>query len=489
MRRPAAWLWIALAALAVASPSGAQVFEPRIVNGLPTHDFPTTGALLQGSDPNTADSLCSGTLIGCNTFLTAAHCVCAASGALCQPPLAPNPNDYKVFLQHAGLFSVSSISVRSDFLFPVGDVAIVKLATPVVGVAPSKINKTQAPSFGTDGTIAGFGRSSGTVYDYGLKRYGAITTSACPLLVSPTTSVCWTFEAPIGAPGTDSNTCSADSGGPLFVDFGAGPLVAGITSGGTGSNCLATDQSYDANVYTYRNWITQVGGADLDNASCGALPQVGSAGVQVNGVQGTVSSTSPEGRSTFTVPAETALLRVAMNAHDDGIANFNLYVKQGSAPTTTSFDCARTGAGQFGFCEFASPAAGTWHVLVQRVTGTGSYQVTASAFAHGQLTVDLSTGTTSVAPGSTIPLSIVLANQTGANQSFAWLASMVRPDGSQTQLIPISGMSLADGGSFAPQITLPIPANAPLGMWGVGALLWQPGVGVVDQAFVSFRVK
>jgi hypothetical protein len=178
-----------------------------------------------------------------------------------------------------------------------------------------------------------------------------------------------------------------------------------------------------------------------------------------------------------------------MNAHDDGIANFDLFVKRGSAPTTTSYDCARRGSGQFGACEFPSPAAGTWHVLVQRVSGTGSYQVTASAFAHGGLSVDLTTGAPSVAPGGTLPLTISLANQTGATQSFAWLVSMVRPDGNQTALIPISGITLPSGGSFAPLVNLPVPPAAPLGTWGVGALLWQPGVGVVDRAFVSCQVK
>jgi hypothetical protein len=486
VRHVSAWLWIAFAALAAASPAGAQSLEPRIVNGLPAQQFPTTGALLAGTDPNTAESHCSGTLISCDTFLTAAHCVC---GALCQPPNEPDPNDYKVFLQHAGLFSVSSISVRPDFLFPVGDVAIVKLATPVVGVVPSRINDTRAPVFGTSGTIAGFGRSSGNVFDYGLKRYGAVTTGACPLFVSPTTSLCWTFEAPVAAPGTDSNTCSADSGGPLFVDFGAGPRVAGITSGGTRADCLATDQSYDANVYTYRNWIASVGGADLGSASCGALPQVGSAGVQVNGVQGTVSSSSPEVRSTFAVPADTALLRVAINAHDDGIANFDLYVKQGTAPTLTSYDCARTGAGQFGSCEWTAPAAGTWHVLVQRVSGTGAYQVTASVFEHGLLSVDLATGLPAVAPGGVLPLSISLANQTGAAQSFVWFVALVLPGGTLIPLVPVSAGSLGSGGSFTPLLNLPLPTTAPVGTWGVGALLWQQGVGVVDQAFVSFAVR
>ena len=65
----------------------------------------------------------------------------------------------------------------------------------------------------------------------------------------------------------------------------------------------------------------------------------------------------------------------------------------------------------------------------------------------------------------------------------------MRPDGSQTPLIPATGMSLPSGGSFAPRLDLPLPIAAPLGTWGVGALLWQPGMGVVDQAFVTFQVK
>ena len=104
--------------------ANAQLLEPRIVNGLPTEAFPTTGALLRGTSPDTAVSWCSGTLVGCNTFLTAAHCVCAANGSQCQPPNAPNPGDYQFYLQHAGIFSVSSISVRSDYAFPVADLAV-----------------------------------------------------------------------------------------------------------------------------------------------------------------------------------------------------------------------------------------------------------------------------------------------------------------------------------------------------------------------------
>ena len=49
--------------------------ERRIVNGIATFRFEAAGALLRGGDPKTAKAWCSGTLVGCDRFLTAAHCV------------------------------------------------------------------------------------------------------------------------------------------------------------------------------------------------------------------------------------------------------------------------------------------------------------------------------------------------------------------------------------------------------------------------------
>ncbi len=223
---------------------------PRIVNGTLTAEDPSTGALLSPGNPASGGLLCSGTLIGCETFLTAAHCVCDTIGLGCQGVNAPDPSDYVVFLQHAGFFSVASISVHPDFDFPVADVAVLKLATPVTGVAPAPINVARDPAAGTTGTIVGFGRTAGA-FDYGIKRRGVVELAPCTDGISGTTSVCWDFLDPIGLPGEDSNTCNGDSGGPLFVDYGCGSTVAGITSGGTSATCDATDHSYDANVYNY----------------------------------------------------------------------------------------------------------------------------------------------------------------------------------------------------------------------------------------------
>ena len=43
-------------------------------------------------------------------------------------------------------------------------------------------------------------------------------------------------------------------------------------------------------------------------------------------------------------------------------------------------DCAARGTNQFGFCSFDAPAAGVWHVLVDRYRGDGLWQTTATLY-------------------------------------------------------------------------------------------------------------
>jgi len=382
--RPRRLVVAGLALAALLLPGGipsraASDGDPRIVNGLTTHDFPTTGALLYGGGApialSNASSWCSGTLIGCSTFLTAAHCVEDDA----------NPAAYWVFLQHSGLHAVTSVTKHPNYTsagFPAWDVAVLKLAAPVTGIDPTAL-ATTSPPLGTTGTIAGYGQTSGSAGDYGIKRYGDVSTVDCTGGVPPLGNadlVCWRYTSPIGPPGDDSNTCNGDSGGPLFVQSGGTEVVAGITSGGTSSTCLATDFSYDTNVFTHRSWILGRLAGD-STATCGGLPAVGTSSVVVTGFDGPLTSSSSSAMRTVTVPEAADRLRVSFKGDD--LVDADLYVKQGATVSTTLYDCRVVGASSVGACEFPQPATGTWSILVRRNAGAGSYQVTATVFGSG----------------------------------------------------------------------------------------------------------
>ncbi|MFN2427055.1 MAG: trypsin-like serine protease [Candidatus Binatia bacterium] len=249
--------------------------EERVTNGVLSQDRPTTGALLL-SFGNNHQAICSGTLIGCETFLTAAHCVCEGSPfAFCG---IPNPAEYSVYLQDIGIVGVSAIDVDPTYSFTnQGDVAVLTLSSPVSGVAPTPINTLMRPPFGTSAEIAGYGITRGGADDSGMLRRGLAETSACTD-ADPDSHVCWAFTSPLGVPGLDSNSCNGDSGGPLFADLGDGISVVGITSGGTATDCLPEDASYDSDVFVHAAYIDGVAGADLLNTSCGSIAQVGEIG-------------------------------------------------------------------------------------------------------------------------------------------------------------------------------------------------------------------
>ena len=284
-RRLALRILLGLALVAQTHAAGAANVEggpPRIVNGLPTQTHPTVGALLWKSGSDTYRMVCSGTLVGCGTFLTASHCVCdGPTSARCG---TPDPGRYAVFLQHVGIVDVSAVVPNPDFFFyKRGDVAVLTLAQPTTGVRPSRINTVRQAPFGTTGEIVGYGITQGFTTDYGLLRRGLVETAACASSnVDPTEHVCWNFNSPLSAPGYDSNTCNGDSGGPLFADLGGGESVVGVTSGGAATSCLPADSSFDADVFANRAFIQATAGADLSTASCGAISQVGDPGTLVS---------------------------------------------------------------------------------------------------------------------------------------------------------------------------------------------------------------
>jgi hypothetical protein len=346
----------------------------RIVNGLTTFKYPTTGALLRGVNAQSAKMHCSGVLIACDKFLTAAHCV----------ENSPKPALHWVYFQHAGIHSVANVIWPEDYPEKAdqADIALITLVTPVSGLSPMRINDLVSDvPFGYRATIAGFGRTGGTpkggpVEDYGVKRIGFVETDKCPSTLEPEYHICWRFDSLFQKDGLlGSNTCNADSGGPLIDEMGS-PILLGLTTAGARRNCGLRDHSWDVNVYRWRKWLAARGIGSFNPGTCGD-----SASVDVD--RHVVGETRRLGSETTSIEyvietsPNTQRLMVAINGEDDGTGanDFDLFVSDPLGQGSPKHVCVRNGAGQFAFCSLDDPRPGPWQIKVQRKRGEGLVQV------------------------------------------------------------------------------------------------------------------
>lgn len=352
--------------------TGTGEADARIVNGVLTARYPSVGAVLKTQEGKLG-AWCTGTLIGCRTVLTAHHCV----------EDDPTPGPYRVFFHHAGIFKVTKVDRFQPYDFPDGDLAILTLDKDVTGVRPTAIYTGGPIADGTYGRIVGFGRTGGTAYDYGLKRVGTVSTASCE---DDLRLVCWNYDAPVGLPGENSNTCNADSGGPLLIVSGSARVLAGVTSGGTRSSCLAGDHAYDVDVRQFADWIRGVAGTDLDGSACSTLPRIGAPKSRY--FSKSVRLSAGQGQDfKVTVPAGVSVLRVTSNGEDltdeddTPTTNLDLFVKRGSAATGTDADCKRNDNSQVGECEIVDPVAGEYFIRVQQSgSAAGTAQLVVSMF-------------------------------------------------------------------------------------------------------------
>lgn len=383
------------AGVAIADPgeSAPVTQDDAIINGIPTILQPTTGAMLfTGPDERNQFLDCTGVLIGCRTVLTAAHCLCprASNYSECVEEIGIHDCDWNYFLQHGSIYNVRDVFVHPDYVPGLNaDLAVVRLAQLVTGIEPSPIHKGDPQNIlrGTEGIVAGYGSSRDERLTAGIKRVGSIVTSACPAQhgVTEPANICWDFDEPILDPGEEVNLCLLDDGGPVFMEFGEGPVVAGINTGG-GPSCAADSYSFAASVRYSADWISAVGGPDIERDQCSDLGEVGRPWVLVQGGTGRLPRNDTEEHFSFDIPKETLLLRVTVNGDSERSGDYDLFVGLGQkVPTREDNDCQVRGAGQFGACEFDEPEVARVNVMIRHVRpevgrGLSRFQVTVTAF-------------------------------------------------------------------------------------------------------------
>ncbi len=212
---------------------------PYVVNGQPHSGHPSAGKL------TTSGSLCTATLIGKKTVLTAAHCV--------------SPGASHTFTTDDGVKHLSAKVVRHPSYNSyqiTNDVAVIILQTEPA-VAPMPINIT-APSSGLEVTIVGFGKTSEYSEDAGVKRMAKNKIAS----VNST-------QFSIAGSSTLGNLCNGDSGGPSYAIVNGVEVDIGVhstKSGACGSG--STDMRVDA----YADWITQTASGDVVKPGAAPTP-------------------------------------------------------------------------------------------------------------------------------------------------------------------------------------------------------------------------
>ncbi len=148
----------------------------------------------------------------------------------------------------------------------------------------------------------------------------------------------------------------------------------------------------------------------------------GGTGVLQNGVPetGLSGSTGAELRFTLEVPAGASNLSFQISG---GSGDADLYVRFGSPPTTSSYDCRPYLSGNNETCSFSSPSTGTYHVMVRAystfsgVSLVGSYTAPGAGGTYSLNNISASTGNwvrdTITIPSGMASLEVSIAGGTG----------------------------------------------------------------------------
>jgi len=293
-------------------------------------------------------------------------------------------------------------------------------ATVVVAAGNSNANAANYSPASCSGvvTVAAVGRTGGRAY---YSNYGSVVEVAAPggdMSSSDANGILSTLNTGTTTPGSD--TYDFYQGTSMAAPHVAGvvALLYAVDSGITPDEVLSilqsTARSFPATCSSCGSGIVDAeaavsaaqggdGGGD-DGGGSGSGTAL-SNGVPVTGLSG---STGTELQYTLAVPSGASNLAVAISG---GSGDADLYVKFGSAPTTSSYDCRPYKSGNSESCSFASPSAGTYYVMVRGyssfsgVTLTGSYTASSGGSSscpsgYTQYTGSLSSGSSVYLPGT-----------------------------------------------------------------------------------------
>ncbi|HEX4872994.1 MAG TPA: S8 family peptidase [Nevskiaceae bacterium] len=236
-------------------------------------------------------------------------------------------------------------------------------------------------------TVAATNRSGGRAY---YSNFGTVVDVAAPggAMSSATdpNGVLSTYNSGTQGPGSDSYAFSQGTSMATPHVAGVAALMhavkPGITPDEVESLLKSTSRSFPATCSGCGSGIVNALAA-VQGAQGGGTPPPPTSTTLSNGVPvtGLSGAAGTELRFTLQVPSGASNLSFQMSG---GSGDADLYVRFGTAPTTTSYDCRPYLGGNAETCTFATPQVGTYHVMVRGyssfsgVSLVGSYTAASS---------------------------------------------------------------------------------------------------------------
>jgi hypothetical protein len=232
----------------------------------------------------------------------------------------------------------------------------------------------------------------------------------------------WTMSVPSGASNLQFQMSGGTGDADLYVRFGSAPTMTVYDCRPFASGNNETCNFPSPAVGT---WHVMVVGDDPYSGATlvGSYQTGGSGNVLQNGVpvSNLAGGLGSQQFWTMPVPSGASNLQFQMSG---GTGDADLYVRFGSAPTMTTYDCRPFASGNNETCTFASPAAGTWHVMVvgddpySGMTLVGSYQTGTGCNSISEVEPNDSTSAPQIVSGSCNQIAGTFVGETAANDYF-----------------------------------------------------------------------
>ena len=245
----------------------------------------------------------------------------------------------------------------------------------------------------TGTTFASSGLQNGRNYSYVVIPVGAANTCMGPA------SACDTVVPAGGGGGnnTPSVSITAPASGSSFAsgasvtftgtatDVEDGSLTAGMSWTSSINGAIGTGGSFSTSslsVGTHTITASATDSGSLTGSATISITINAAAGVLTNGVPVTGLAGALNSNTFYTLAVPSGATNLSF-VSSGGTGDMDLYVRFGSQPTTTTFDCSSTGATTAETCSFATPSAGTYHVLLFGYSAYSGVTLTASYTAPG----------------------------------------------------------------------------------------------------------